>query len=159
MPDVHAALLEYSNVPVYMRLNLGTETTPTYRFMGSKGTLDIANSVATYTPQTGKDSEPSYYAESFAKPERDAYIKKWHQENDPIPGQEPSLEGISYQGSSMDDTKPHLYNFFQAVRSRKPVLEDAIFGHHAALACHMVNESYFRKSSVTWDEASQTIKS
>jgi hypothetical protein len=41
--------------------------------------------------------------------------------------------------------KPHLWNFFQAVKTRKPVTEDAVFGHHAALACHMANESYFRE--------------
>jgi len=38
-------------------------------------------------------------------------------------------------------------------------MENALFGHHAALACHMANESYFRKSAVTWDEGSNTIKS
>jgi len=27
------------------------------------------------------------------------------------------------------------------------------------VACHMANESYFRKSTVTWDETTQTIKS
>ena len=37
MPDVHATLFEYGNVPVYMRLNLGTEMPEIYRFMGSKG--------------------------------------------------------------------------------------------------------------------------
>jgi hypothetical protein len=46
----------------------------------------------------------------------------------------------------------------QAVRSRKPVVEDVVFGHNAALACHMANESYFRKNSVTWDAASGHIK-
>ena len=48
---------------------------------------------------------------------------------------------------------------FQAVKSRQPVVEDAVFGHNAALACHMANESYFRKAAVTWDAASNTIKS
>jgi hypothetical protein len=47
----------------------------------------------------------------------------------------------------------------EAVRSRKPVVEDAVFGHHAALACHMANESYFRRNAVSWDEASKTITS
>ncbi len=159
MPDVHAVLLEYGNVPVYMRLNLGTETPHSYRFMGSKGILDVVSNTITYTPQTGKDKEPSYYAESFPKAMRDAYFKKWHEDNDPMPGQEPLEGGVSYVGWSMDDTKPHLWNFFQAVRSRKPVIEDAVFGHHAALACHMANESYFRGTPVYWDEASKTIKS
>jgi len=48
---------------------------------------------------------------------------------------------------------------FDAVRSRKPVVEDVVFGHNAALACHMANESYFRKTGVYWDDASKSIKS
>jgi len=52
-----------------------------------------------------------------------------------------------------------MWKFFEAVRSRKPLLQDVVFGHHAALACHMANESYYRNSPVHWDESSQTIKS
>ena len=33
------------------------------------------------------------------------------------------------------------------------------FGHHAALGCHMANESYYRGGPVYWDETTQTIKS
>ena len=57
-------------------------------------------------------------------------------------------ETISFKGPDYDDVKPHLWNYFEAVRSRKPVVEDAVFGHHAALACHMANESYFRQQAV-----------
>jgi hypothetical protein len=39
------------------------------------------------------------------------------------------------------------------------VVEDALFGHHAALACHMANESYFRQQGVHWDASTKTIKS
>jgi hypothetical protein len=53
--------------------------------------------------------------------------------------------------------KPHLWNFFQAVKSRKPVAEDAVFGNHAAIACHMANESFFQKKPVYWDAASKRI--
>ncbi len=35
----------------------------------------------------------------------------------------------------------------------------ALFFIFAALARHMANESYFRKSAVTWDAASGQIKS
>ena len=80
-------------------------------------------------------------------------------EHDAVPGKEPAIEGTSYRSVSWDEVKPHLWNYFQAVKTRKPVVEDAVFGHHAALACHMANQSYFRKSAVTWDEESKTIKS
>ena len=69
------------------------------------------------------------------------------------------MEGVNYRSVSWDEEKPHLLNFFQAVRTRKPVVEDAVFGHHAALACHMANQSYFRKSAVTWDVETNSIKS
>jgi len=159
MPDVHPTLFEYGKNPVYMRLNLGTETPEAYRFMGSKGILDISEQQVTFTPQSGKDESPSYYTASFPRMLHEAYVKQWHQEHDPSPGREPAPETVVFRSVSFDELKPHLWNFFQSVKSRKPVTEDAVFGHHAALACHMANESYFRKSAVYWDEKSRTIKS
>jgi predicted dehydrogenase len=158
MPDVHAALFEFGTLPVYMRLNLGTETPETYRFMGSKGIIDVSSEVVTFTPQVGDDTSPCYYASSFPKPMRDAYMKQWHAEHD-VASPSTEIGSTRYTGPSWDDIKPHLWNFFQSVRSRQPVVEDVVFGHHAALACHMANESYFRKTAVSWDEASGTIKS
>jgi len=157
MPDVHTTLFDYGKAPVYLRLNLGCETPEVYRFQGSKGILEITERGINYSPQTGEDSAPSYYAFGFPREMREAYFKKWHEEHDPPPGKEPLLEGYSYRGPSWDDLGPHLFTFFDAVRSRKPVIEDAVFGHHAALACHMANESYFRQAAVTWDAASGRI--
>ncbi|MBI2074045.1 MAG: Gfo/Idh/MocA family oxidoreductase [Gemmatimonadetes bacterium] len=159
MPDVHAVLFSYGELPVYLRLNLGTAMPETYRFQGSKGILEVTGSDLTYTPQSGKDAYPSYYANSFPRALREAYVARWHEENDPRLGQAPMPETISVRGPDMDEVRPHLWTFFEAVRSRKPVVEDAVFGHYAALACHMANESYFRKSPVTWDGASNSIKS
>jgi predicted dehydrogenase len=158
MPDVQATLFEYGNIPIYMRLNLGTDTPEIYRFMGSKGSLELTDSTITFSAQAGVDESPSYYANSFPKDLRDSYFKKWHEEHDLVPYKGFPTEGMTYRGVSYDEVKPHLWNFFQSVRSRKPVVEDAVFGHHAALACHMANASYFRQSAVTWDEASKTIR-
>ena len=90
---------------------------------------------------------------------RDDYFKTWHDQNDPAPGKEPLPDSTTWRGPSYDDVKPHLARFFEAVKTRKPVAEDAVFGNHAALACHMANESYFRKTAVSLDAASKTIKS
>lgn len=159
MPDIQATLFEYGKIPVYLRLDLGCEMPETYRFQGSKGILEATEFGLSYYPQTGEDSAPSYYASSFPRAMREAYEKKWHEEHDPAPGKEPLAEGYNYKGDDWDDLKPHLWNYFQAVRTRKPVVEDALFGNNAALACHMANESYFRRSIVTWDAASGQIKS
>jgi predicted dehydrogenase len=159
MPDVHATLFEYRNNPVYLRLNLGTDTPEMYRFMGSKGILDISESHVTFTPQSGTDESPSYYTNSYPRAMHEEYVKKWHAEHDPVPGREPSAESVSFHSDSFDDVRPHLWKYFSAVKSRTPVTEDAVFGHHAALACHMANESFFRQAIVHWDEQSKTIKS
>ena len=160
MPDVHAVVYDYDGLPVYMRLNLGTEMPEMYRIQGSKGLLEVTGSSLSYTPQSGKDQYPSYYTGSYPRALRDAYLTKWHQDNDPKMGQQVTMpETISFSGPDFDDVRPHLWAYFEAVRTRKPVVEDVVFGHHAALACHMANESYFRKTSVSWDEASKSIKS
>jgi predicted dehydrogenase len=159
MPDVHSTLFDFRGMPVYMRINLGTETQEGYRFMGSKGILDVNHTSVTYTAQLGVDTAPAWYTASFPKALREDFVSKWHAEHDAELAKNPTAETITYQGASYDDTKPHLWNFFEAVRTRKPVAEDAVFGHHAALACHMANESYFRKSAVYWDEGSKSIKS
>jgi predicted dehydrogenase len=161
MPDVHAALYEYPSLqaPVYLRLNLGGASPETYRFYGSKGTLEVTEYDIKYLPQTGENDSPSYYTGSFPHAMREAYAKQWHEEHDPKPGKEPTLEGFTYTGTSWDELKPHLWNFFQAVRTNGTVTEDAVFGHHAALACHMANESYFRHAPTTWDASTNTIKS
>jgi hypothetical protein len=130
-----------------------------YRFQGSKGILEVTEFTITYYPQTGEDSAPSYYASSFPHDMREAYEKKWHEEHAPVPGKEPLAETISYKGDDWDDLRPHLWNYFQGVRNRKPLTEDVVFGHNAALACHMANESYFRRAIVTWDAASGQIRS
>ncbi len=158
MPDVQAVIYEYGKYPVYLRLNLGCETPEFYRFQGSKGILEVTETGIAYSPQSGEDTAPSYYASSYPREMHEAYVKKWYQEHDPAPGKEPILEGYTYKGDSWDDLRPHMWNFLQAVRTRKPVVEDAVFGHNAALACHMANESYFRHATVTWDAASGQIK-
>lgn len=159
MPDVQATIFEYGKIPVYLRLNLGCETPEIYRFQGSKGILEVMETSITYYPQTGQDSAPSYYAFGFPGEMRNAYFKKWHEEHDPAPGKEPLAQGFTMHGDSWDDQRPHMWTFMEAVRHRTPVTEDAVFGHNAALACHMANESYFRHASVTWDAAAGKIKS
>jgi hypothetical protein len=103
------------------------------------------------------DTSPSYYSSGFPGKMRAEYVRQWEAEHAVAPGHEPLTDDIVYKGNDWDDVRPHLWNFFQAVKSRKPVAEDAVFGNHAAIACHMANESYFRKRPVSWDAAARRI--
>ncbi len=50
-----------------------------------------------------------------------------------------------------DDRLDHFRNFFAAVRSRKPVVEDALFGLRAAAPSLLCNRSYDERRPVEWD--------
>ena len=157
MPDLQTVLFEYHGIPVYIRLGQSTETPEIARYMGPKGILETTEFGIHYSPQEGIDTSPSYYDSSFPREMREAYEREWHAKHDPAIGKEPLTEQTIYTGDDWDDLRPHLWTFFEAVKSRKPNVEDAVFGNHAAIACHMANESYFRKKQVRWDAASNTV--
>ena len=159
MPDIHVVLFDYHGIPVYVRLGLGTETPELARFMGPKGILEAGEFELRHTSQRGIDVAPSYYSSGFPSKMRDEYVKQWHEEHDPPPGKEPIMADAVYRGNDWDDLRPHLWNFFQAVKTRQPVVEDAVFGNNTAIACHMANESYFRKKPVYWDDSTRSIVS
>ncbi|MGC2661861.1 MAG: Gfo/Idh/MocA family oxidoreductase [Bryobacteraceae bacterium] len=157
MPDFHAVLFDYHGVPVYVRLDLGSATPEIARFLGPKGVMEAQGSSLRVLPQTGQDEEPSYYSASFPAEMRAQYVKQWHQDHPRRLGKEPIAENLAFEGHDWDDVKPHLWNFFQATQSRRQVAENAVFGNHAAIACHMANESYFRNKPVFWDEESRRL--
>ncbi|MGC1359603.1 MAG: Gfo/Idh/MocA family oxidoreductase [Silvibacterium sp.] len=158
MPDLQTVLFDYHGIPVYVRLGLGTETPELARYMGPKGILDTTEFGIHYSPQAGIDTAPSYYDSSFPAKMRAEYVKDWHAKHDPPIAKEPLTEQTIFAGDDWDDLRPHIWTFFESMKSRKPNVEDAVFGNHAAIACHMANESYFRKQPVYWDAASQTVR-
>jgi len=158
MPDTHAVLFDYHGIPVYVRLNLGSSTREFARFLGPKGVMEATGDSIRLLPQTGLDESPSYYSGSFPARMRAEYVNQWESEHPVHYGHEPVTADQLYQGPDWDDLKPHLWTFFEATKSRKPVPEDAVFGNHAALACHMANASYFQKKQVFWDKGSRAIK-
>lgn len=159
VPDVHSALFEYAQFPVFIRVTQATETEEATRFMGTRGTLEIRGETLTLSPQDGLDHSPSYYALSFPKKLREAYQEQWHVENDPKPGGSATAESTRYEAPwGYNTTRDHLWAFFEAVRTRRPVVEDATFGNNTAIGCHMANYSYLKKTIAVWDPAGKRIK-
>jgi hypothetical protein len=64
---------------------------------------------------------------------------------------------VTPQGYS--DQADHLANFFEAVRTRKPVVEDAVFGFRAAGPALLTNVSYFKGRSYQWDPEAMKVTS
>ena len=90
---------------------------------------------------------------------RAKYGQKWREEHQPKPASQKVESATNFHApAGYDDTRDHLWNFFQSVKSRRPPVEDAVFGNNAAIAIHMANFSYFNKSAAVWDEGSRRIK-
>ena len=100
MPDVHAALFEYGDIPVYTRLNLGCESAEVVRFQGSKGYIEVTENAAEHVPQPGR----RYFSQlllhnAYPRAMREEYLKQWHAEHDNLaPGKDPLAESTIYRG-------------------------------------------------------------
>ena len=149
MPDLMVTSFEYGNVPVTVRLTLGTETPEVTRIMGPKGVIEISNTnQVTLTPELGWIARRRMGSMGFRRRCMRQYEKQWHAEHDAFLAEHPLDDTMTWKGPSWDELRPHLATFFDAVRSRKPVVEDVVFGHHAAAACHMANASYFENKVI-----------
>ena len=65
---------------------------------------------------------------------------------------------IYKQPKDFDEHLEHHMNFFDSVRTGKPVVEDAVFGFRAAAPALACNESYFKKKIIHWDPEQMKIK-
>jgi len=153
-PDLMTTLYDYPNLCVAVLMTLSTDQDEITRFLGTRGIVEVHDEgeVVTVTPQDGKDDAPCYYDTGYPQKMRDAYEKAWHEKNDPKPGAAKETEGSETYvfPPNYDPVKDHLWNFFQSVRTRQPSVEDAVFGNHTSIACHMANYSYFRRSAAVW---------
>jgi predicted dehydrogenase len=161
VPDVMTTVYDYGRFSVTLRVTLDTETESGFRFMGDNGILEVHGvenpDSLSVTHQDGKDHGPC--TPGWPSPMRQQYAAKWHAEHDPAPGSQKVLEAANYLApDGYDDTRDHLWNFFQSVKTRRPSVEDEYFGNNAAIAIHMANYSYFHKSPAVWDANSREIK-
>jgi predicted dehydrogenase len=158
VPDVHHVLYDYGECPVVIKLILTCEVPGVTRFYGTHGVLEITGGDMTYTTQDGTDHGPGGYYNSFPKALREEYARKWHIEND-ARLEKTGTETVTFRPpAGYDITREHLRTFFDAVRSRKPVVEDTEFGNNTAIACHMANASYFQKCMARWDADAKAIR-
>jgi hypothetical protein len=125
--------------------------------------MTIRTKTLTFTPEASCHQIDNYTVYGWPKKLREQYQAEW---NSAHPQPKLGEFELMHDGTEVfsfppdyDDKAQHLANFFQAVRSRKPVVEDVVFGHHAAIGCHMANTSYFNRTAVVWDATAKKIKS
>lgn len=155
VPDVMLGLFDYPegfNLSLHVNFVDGGEESEELVFTGSEGTLEIGWSGLSIN-RVAREKDPGLtigtFTEAMQKQIEEAHEKKYpptHFEGEPPAGYE---KFVVPQGYS--DSYDHFKNFFASVRSRQPVVEDAVFGFRAAGAALLSNLSYERGTVVHWD--------
>ena len=160
-PDLIETLYDYPNCRVTLRCNLNNNGGEFIGFYGTKGTMIIKDATLTYKPEDTRPEPEGYSIFGWPKALRDQYLQKWHEEH-PEPEAlkwKVDAEGESYANPpGYSDTVDHQANFYNAVRTRKPVVENEVFGNNAAIGCHLANFSYFNKCVAVWDQQQEDSK-
>ena len=156
-PDLLATLYDYHGVTVSLHCNQNNAAGEPIIFYGSEATMVINGNTLTVTPQDTRPQPEGYSLNGWTAAAKQQYLAEWHAAHPAPPVALGEME--SYTASpGYDDTADHLANFFRAVETRERVVEDEVFGNHAAIACHMANHSYFHRTVAAWDKAAKTIK-
>jgi predicted dehydrogenase len=158
-PDLIETLYDYPKFRSYLRCNLNNDQGDYIGLYGTKGTLTLQGQTLTYTPQDTRPEPEGYSIFGWPAKLRDEYLAEFAAEHPlyKVRTAEPSQVFSPPEGYS--DLVDHQANFFNAVRTRKKVVENEEFGNNAALGCHLANYSYFKETQAVWDPAGKKIKS
>lgn len=159
-PDLIETYYDYPTFRLDLRCNLNNDGGEFIGFYGDKGTMIIRGGTLTYSPQNTLPEPEGYSIEGWPADLRKQYLSDWDKEH-PLPsafGAKLTEEVETYVlPPGYNDTVDHEANFFNAVRTRKPCVENEVFGNNAALGCHLANYSYFNKRPAFWDAAAKKI--
>jgi hypothetical protein len=99
-----------------------------------------------------REQAPGYMIDTFTEEMQKQILADYDKKYPAHSGSE-SLGGVEKFEAphGYSDSYDHFSNFFASVRSRKPVVEDAVFGYRAAGAALLSNLSIERGQVVKWD--------
>jgi len=162
-PDLLWTMYDYPHFQVVLRCNHNNNYQGEFfGFYGKKGTMLIQGSTLTFKPQAPAAQPEDYSIGSWPAKMRKEYLENWSREH-PVPApREFKIEEedeVYTPPPHYSDMADHQANFFQAVRTRQPVVENEVFGNNTALGCHMSNYSYFNKTAAVWDATEKKITS
>ena len=163
VPDIMTGIMQYPETPEHSPFQLtlqvnfvsGTGGSEVIRFVGDEGTIDINgegltlhHSIMSRAPGIGGWDALETYPKAMQETLMQQYNQKYTKEEQKRPVK-PDI--IYRQPNDFDEHLQHHTNFFDSVRTGKPVVEDAVFGFRAAAPALACNQSYFEKKIIHWD--------
>jgi predicted dehydrogenase len=159
VPDVMLAMLDYPKQPAHaeftmaLRVNLKSGVPQEqfgFRFMGSDGVITTSMS-SLLLEKAPPEREPGYDVRTFPKAVQEEFIRRYRERYPPQPKPAPIEPERFAPPQGYDAHREHHRVFYEAVRSRKKPVEDAVFGFRAAGPALLANVSYFEKRICGWN--------
>jgi predicted dehydrogenase len=165
VPDVMTAVIHYPETKehpsfqVALQVNFisGEGERTSTKMIGSEGVIDLSGEGEGFTihknrlsvaPGIGGWDSLETYPAAMQKALLDDYNKKYSDADK----QRPKLDPITYMApDGYNASNEHFANFFDSMRTGKPVVENAEFGFRAAAPALACNDSYFQNKVIHWD--------
>jgi len=171
LPDVMSGVLQYPKTKEHaaflmtLQVNFisGTGGQEVIRLVGSEGLIEVAGNNLTIkhnimpeAPGIGGGGDSLFtFSKSIQEEMQKEYDAKWTVEQ----RKRKTKEDIIFKAPmGYNANLDHFTNFFDSVRTGKPVTEDAVFGFRAAAPALACNESYFTKKIIKWDPVNMKLR-
>ncbi|MES1217460.1 MAG: Gfo/Idh/MocA family oxidoreductase [Bacteroidota bacterium] len=170
VPDVMTGILQYPDTTAHPAFQLtlqvnfisGTGGQEIIKLIGEEGTIEIKgggltvhHSIMPKAPGFGGYDAVFTYPKAMQESLTQAYKDKYTDEEK----KKPIKADIDFKAPpGYSDHLDHFTNFFDSVRTGKPVVEDAVFGFRAAAPALACNDSYFQKKIISWDAENMKVK-
>jgi len=169
LPDVMSGVMQYPDTPEHAAFQLtlqvnfisGTGGQEVTRLIGSEGIIDVQGNNITVkrnimpeAPGFGGYDSLFTFSKSMREEMQKEYDAKWTPEQ----RKRKTKEDIIFRPpAGYNEHVDHFTNFFDSIRTGKPVVEDAEFGFRAAAPALACNESYLTKKIIKWDPVAMKL--
>lgn len=169
VPDVMTAIMQYPEskehpaFQLMLRVNFvsGNGDKGMTRFIGSEGVMEmldngfsLTHSIMSKAPGVGGWDAIYSYPQAM----QDELMKQYNLKYTPEEQKRPEIPGVNYLApEDYDEHLEHFINFFDGVRSNKPLVEGPEFAFRAAAPTLACNDSYFQKKIINWDPLNMKV--
>ncbi|SFF86102.1 Tat (twin-arginine translocation) pathway signal sequence [Salegentibacter agarivorans] len=157
VPDVLLGMFDYPDSAQHPAFNLslrcnfvdGTSGSTYLKIVGSKGSMDV-----TWDDVMLKQNDVAASDDPFMEEKGKEQSPKRSDRKKILPPSETFYQvEKGYKGAHYD----HFANFFHAIRTNGPVVEDPVFGFRAAAPALLCNESYRQNKFMGWDPVEMKV--
>lgn len=164
IPDILLGMYDYGATKTHPAFNLvlrtnfvdGSGGSTGFRFVGTEGVMKVDNNVTIHKSKRGA---PGYNIQSFSKEMQERYLKEWKEKYPDGRKEMQEPEEYSFKApKDYNDMDDHLFNFFDAMRRNKTVVEDATFGFRAAAPAILTHQAYYDQKTYLWDAVGMKLR-